>query len=109
MLNSQELQKICSHSIQELREIVSSIEKAYTRFPLSKGNGKIRWITAPNERLKAIQHQLLYQFFYHVMPHDSAHGFLPERSIVTNAQPHVGQRMVGNFDISDFFPSTKEQ
>jgi RNA-directed DNA polymerase len=33
------------------------------------------------------------------------HGFLPERSIVTNASVHVGQAWVLNFDLENFFGS----
>src|SRR5207245_590999 len=34
-----------------------------------------------------------------------AHGFLPGRSIVTNAGAHVGRRVVLNMDLEDFFPT----
>lgn len=34
-----------------------------------------------------------------------AHGFVPSRSILTNAAPHVGQRVVVNLDLKDFFPT----
>jgi hypothetical protein len=37
--------------------------------------------------------------------HDAAHGFVPGRSIVTNALPHVGSTVVVNCDLTDFFPS----
>jgi hypothetical protein len=32
-------------------------------------------------------------------------GFVPGRSIVDNARPHVGQGVVINLDLADFFPS----
>jgi len=34
-----------------------------------------------------------------------AHGFVRGRSTVTNAAPHVGQQLVLNLDLEDFFPS----
>lgn len=34
-----------------------------------------------------------------------AHGFVPGRSIVSNATPHVGRQIVLNLDLRDFFPS----
>lgn len=37
--------------------------------------------------------------------HDAAHGFCAQRSIVTNATPHVGADVIINFDLKDFFPS----
>jgi RNA-directed DNA polymerase len=42
---------------------------------------------------------------YKIPIHDAAHGFLPGRSIVTNAQPHIGSPIVINLDLKDFFPS----
>jgi retron-type reverse transcriptase len=37
--------------------------------------------------------------------HDAAHGFRKDRSIVSNAQPHVGAEVVINLDLKDFFPT----
>jgi hypothetical protein len=37
--------------------------------------------------------------------HQAAHGFCQERSIVSNATPHVGAGVVVNVDLRDFFPT----
>ena len=95
--------------LEDLQTLVNSIQASYRIYKLSKGNGKYRVIKAPSDELKKIQYRLLHELFYTVMPHDVAHGFVPNRSILTNAEPHVGQRMVANFDITDFFPSTKQK
>ena len=97
------------HSLEDLHTIVDNIQSCYHIYKISKGNGKFRVIKAPNDALKEIQNLLLREVFYTVMPHDVAHGFVPKRSILSNAKPHVGHRMVANFDITDFFPSTKEK
>ena len=39
------------------------------------------------------------------MPKAPVHGFVPSRSIVTNAQQHVRKRYVFNIDLADFFGS----
>ena len=96
-------------SVEELQDLISNIQASYRIYRLSKGNGKFRIIKAPSDELKEIQNRLLHELFYTVMPHDVAHGFVPNRSILTNAEPHVGQRIVANFDITDFFPSTKQK
>ena len=57
--------------------------------------------------MKLVQSQLLHKLLYKRHPHPVAHGFVPNRSIVTNAKPHVGKKWVVNFDIKDFFPFTK--
>ena len=90
-----------------LAKTASEATDCYHRFPLSKGNGRKRWIEAPSPELKFIQKRLLEKVLYQRPPHPAAHGFVPNRSIVTNARPHIGRKWVANFDIKDFFPSTK--
>jgi len=103
------LSALTTHTAVELQDLVDNIQSCYHIYKISKGNGKFRVIKAPNDELKEIQNRLLREVFYTVMPHDVAHGFVPERSILSNAKPHVGHRMVANFDITDFFPSTKQK
>jgi RNA-directed DNA polymerase len=77
----------------------------YKRFYLPKKSGGKRLISAPMPRLKKAQLWLLEHVFSRITPTDHAHGFRPERSILTNATPHVGQDVVINIDLKDFFPS----
>ena len=56
-------------------------------------------------RLKQAQHWILSQILEKLELHDAAHGFRHGRSIVSNAQPHVGRDVIINFDLKDFFPS----
>jgi RNA-directed DNA polymerase len=79
----------------------------YHSFSIPKGNGKFRKITAPDSDLKASQNDFLRSVLYSVEPHNCAHGFVPGRSIATNASYHVGKEVVLNVDIKDFFGSTK--
>lgn len=81
------------------------MDYTYQHHRISKGNGKYRNIFAPNEELKAKQNQLLLEL-YKVQPHPCNHGFIPSRSIVTNASHHVGRKYVLSMDIKSFFPST---
>ena len=106
-MNSMSLENILEIPASQLKEISEQAEQSYLRFPLDKGNGKKRWIEAPKRELKHIQTLLLHRVFYQKPPHPVAHGFVPNRSIVSNAKPHVGQNWVVNFDIHNFFPSTK--
>ena len=109
-LSTAELQPFASRigfPTDVLFDILSKKEDQYYRFPISKRNGKNRWIEAPKNELKSIQKQLLLQILYEQKAHSAAHGFVPNRSILTNAKPHVGQNWVVNFDISNFFSSTQ--
>jgi retron-type reverse transcriptase len=71
---------------------------------LIKGTKK-RWIEAPSPALKRIQRRLLSKLLYQLQATDFAHGFVPGRSIVSNAQCHVGRDWLVTLDLKDFFPS----
>jgi RNA-directed DNA polymerase len=77
----------------------------YVRFQLPKKTGGLRQISAPMPRLKQSQYWVLQQILNPIAPHTAAHGFRREHSIVSNARPHIGQAVVINFDLQDFFPS----
>ena len=78
----------------------------YYNYRIPKGkSGKYRWISEPNEELKDFQDKKLKNVFYKTQPHIVNHGFIPGRSIVTNAQMHVGRKFVLSMDIKSFFPN----
>ena len=77
----------------------------YQRFSIPKKTGGTRAISAPMPRLKKAQNWLLENLLYKVPIHEAAHGFVPKKSIVTNAQLHVGQETVINLDLKNFFPT----
>jgi RNA-directed DNA polymerase len=56
-------------------------------------------------RLKRAQYWVLDNLLARAPLHPAAHGFVPTRSIVSNALPHVGQAVVINLDLKEFFPS----
>ena len=85
------------------------VEQEYNVYPMVTGR-KTRWIEAPSEELKELQRLLLDNLLYKLEPTEYAHGFVPGRSIVTNASCHVGKKWVLTADIKNFFPSvTKAQ
>lgn len=79
--------------------------KRYKRFEISKKRGGSREIFAPATALKIVQRKLnqVLQSVYDAKP--SAHGFVLEKSILSNAEPHARKRYVLNLDLKDFFPS----
>ena len=80
-------------------------DKPYFRYEIPKRNGSPREICAPNWQLKNVQQNILIKILERVPVHDCAHGFVTGRSIVTNAEPHVGCQLVLKFDLQDFFPT----
>jgi hypothetical protein len=77
----------------------------YIRFKIPKKTGGERLISAPMPRLKTAQYWILVNIMEKLELHDAAHGFRRDRSIVSNAQPHVGAEVIINLDLKDFFPS----
>ncbi len=77
----------------------------YQRFRIPKKTGGERQISAPMPRLKRAQYWILDNILARVPVHPAAQGFVPGRSILTNAAPHVGRGVVVNLDLKDFFPT----
>lgn len=86
-----------------LHELESS--QTYRTFVIPKRSGGKRKISAPIPELKILQQKLnqILQTVYDPMP--SVHGFVWDRNVVTNSEPHAGKRYILNLDIKDFFPS----
>lgn len=79
--------------------------RAYRTFTIPRRHGGDRTIEAPVRTLKYIQ-RLIHESLTPIYgPHPAVHGFRSERSILTNAQQHLGRRYVLNIDLEDFFPS----
>ena len=77
----------------------------YREFEIPKKDGRPRKILAPHPTVKILQRKLLHALNLVYDAHPAAHGFVPGRSILTNAQPHQSKRFVLNVDLEDFFPS----
>lgn len=77
----------------------------YHTFEIPKKIGGKRFISAPKTRLKELQIWMLEHILNRIENNDHVHGFVKERSIITNAQPHLGKDIVINVDLKDFFPS----
>ena len=80
---------------------------SYKCHRISKGNGKYRILYEPNPELKQWQLAALEKM-YKTKPHNCNHGFVPSRSIATNAAKHIGRNYVLSMDIKSFFPNTTE-
>jgi RNA-directed DNA polymerase len=77
----------------------------YVRFVVPKKSGGERTLSAPHQQMAAAQRWIFENILRPLPAHDAAHGFVKDRSILTNATPHVGSKVVINCDLTDFFPS----
>ncbi|GAB3638723.1 hypothetical protein GCM10027422_43130 [Hymenobacter arcticus] len=83
-------------------------ETRYRTFQIPKRTrGEVRTIKAPDHGLLRLQRLLLACLTASfTTSHDASHGFVPGRSVLTNAQPHAGHRFVLNLDLLNFFTNT---
>ena len=81
------------------------MERRYREFRIPKRRGDSRIIRAPATTLKLVQRKLLQVLEAVYEPRLVTHGFVEARSILTNAERHVGATWVLNVDLIDFFPS----
>lgn len=79
--------------------------KRFRMFHIRKKSGGLREIKAPCRQLDVILtcvNELLKSIY---SPSDAAMGFTSGKSVLDNAQIHVGHNYVFNIDLKDFFPS----
>ena len=92
---------------------IRSINAQYYQFKIPKRSGGDRIINAPTSELKDIQTRLSTLLLDCIDELNESknksstlsHGFVRERSIVTNAEMHLNKKNVLNIDLSDFFDS----
>ncbi|HBN76632.1 MAG TPA: RNA-directed DNA polymerase [Planctomycetaceae bacterium] len=78
--------------------------KAHYRYSWKeKRSGGYRLIESPLPMLRQAQEQILDEILESIPPHSAAHGFRTGRSIVTNAEPHVGQAVLVKLDLDNFY------
>lgn len=80
-------------------------DQRYKGFAIPKRTGGLRPILAPVGMTRDLQEKLSPILQRRYSAHPAAQGFIKERSILSNAKLHVGQRLVLNIDLEDFFPT----
>lgn len=103
-----ELLKHLGVSSAELKKIWWFRGRMYSYFNISKKSGKVRLISAPDCRLKMLQQKIARSLSGLYNPRNPVHGFVPGRSVRSNAEAHLRRRFVLNIDIKNFFPAITE-
>lgn len=102
--------------IRKEKLILMAESPMYYHFTVPKANGDMRHIEAPESELKRTQRKLnsFLQAFYFLRQPLASHGYIQHvfgskvrKSILTNAQAHLGQKYLINIDFSDFFHKIK--
>lgn len=88
-------------------------ESQYTTFTIEKKSGGTRTISAPSSRLKYLQSRvsdLLQDCIDEIEEENEirntlSHGFVRNKSIITNSEMHLKKKNLLNIDLEDFFDS----
>ena len=106
-----ELASALALTISHLRWLCHHTDAAtrihYVQFEIPKKSGGTRTLSAPHAKLSAAQEWIHTNILAKLPTEDSAHGFVPGRSTVTNALPHIAKDVVINVDLEAFFPSIR--
>lgn len=80
-------------------------KKSYRTFRIPKKSGGFREISAPKAILKSLltYTNRILQAQYEAPGYVT--GFVPGKSVVDNAEKHIGRNYIFNIDLQDFFPS----
>jgi len=99
------LEPITYDDLVYFANIEDSMNVRYRYFSIRKKSGGLRKIHSPNRGLMPILKALSFILQRTVKLHESAMGFVLNKSIVENAKKHQGQNFVFNIDLKDFFYS----
>jgi RNA-directed DNA polymerase len=105
ILNSAHLAHLLGITSNQLNQLASAHNTHYVSFYIPKRNGQLRKIDSPKPQLKKVQRKILDMILHRVPLNSHAEGYVRHKSILTNANRHVGKEIVIRMDISDFFPS----
>jgi len=78
--------------------------KCYIQKTLTKKNGGVRILQAPNKKLKKLQRDLL-PYFQHAEISHCAAAYVKGRTLLDHAQCHTNSKMIVKLDIVNFFGS----
>ena len=90
---------------RKLNYILYVQKNNYKEFNIAKKSGAPRKIQSPVRGLKIIQQKFVQVLSAVYQVKSSAHGFVRDKTILSNARVHQRSRFVFNLDLLDFFPS----
>lgn len=90
---------------------VCTFDWAYKDYKIRKKTGGFREISGPIHSLKWCQHWILHNILERVVSRlsNNVHGFIKNRSIRTNALPHVNSEWIINIDLKNYFDSIPQK
>ena len=95
------------HNVVTLK-LINNPDEYYRKFDIKKRKGGKREILAPLPSLLHCQRWIYKEILTKSTTHNNAHGFIANRSIITNASLHLNKKCILKMDIKDFFPGSAD-
>ncbi len=99
--------ELLSRKPSYLASAVNATIHHYREFKIPKRSGGFRKISVPYPALLECQYWIYTNILLKIPINQAAHGFTPNKSIITNAKLHTGKKALLKMDLKDFFPSIK--
>lgn len=100
-----QLSKILRMPVWKLYELSNHQNRHYRLLRIPKQDGSFRELHVPDEALRQTQKAILHRVLVCFSPAESATAYHPGASLLQNAAPHVGKKLLLKTDISAFFDS----
>lgn len=94
---------------QKLGAMVFNTSLFYKTVKIPKKRGGLRVLSVPTHPLKQVQSIIYNKILKKFLAHDAAHAYSKRKSILTNADKHIGAEYMLKMDITNFFGSIKKQ
>jgi RNA-directed DNA polymerase len=88
-----------------LATMINASSSFYRSFSIPKRKGGTREISAPYPSLLLSQRWIYHNILLSQKIHIAAHGFAPNRSIISHANNHLSTKCLLKMDLKNFFPS----
>ena len=88
-----------------LNRIIYDPDRYYRKFDIPKRSGGVRTISIPSATVLHCQRYIAEEILAKIPLNEAAHGFVRNKSILTNAAPHLAANSLLKIDIKEFFPS----
>jgi RNA-directed DNA polymerase len=95
---------ITTKKLSYLLYVLPDKEK-YEVFEIPKKSGSTRIIAAPHVAIKRLQKSVANALLDIYGDKDGVHGYVKNKSIISNAKSHLRKRYLLNVDLKDFFPT----
>jgi hypothetical protein len=92
--------------LRVLYQVLRRAEEHLEEFVLTGGGRKPRLVVNPRGPLRRLQSRLHTAVLLPGLDRSPySHGGVPGRNVLTNVEPHLGQRFAFTADVADFYPS----